>query len=144
METAYSGCLDRLGDNGKVIEALFDEQTDDAVGVEEEVASASVFVPDDGVQGLQLRGMREREDRGRERCRGGLGGRRGFDDHDDKMGRGRQKETGGGVRERWGRGRGESGGEGRTEERIYTAKSFYRGLRRELDRDIASTTLYTH
>ena len=57
---AYSGCLDRLGDDGEVIEALLDEQADDAVRVEEKVASAGVLVAYDREQGLQLCSLRER------------------------------------------------------------------------------------
>ena len=78
---AYCGGLHRLGDDGEVVEALLDEETDDAVGVEEEVASASVLVADDGEESLELRGLREREDGGREGGRGRLRGRCVMEDH---------------------------------------------------------------
>ena len=64
-----------------MVEALLDEEPDDAVGVEEEVAAAGVLVPYDGVQGLQLRRLGQREDGGRERRGRGLGGGRVLADH---------------------------------------------------------------
>ena len=69
---AYSGCLDGLGDDREVVQAFFDEQPNDTVRVEEEVASTGVLVPDDGVEGLQLRCLREGEDGGRHRRGRGL------------------------------------------------------------------------
>ncbi len=57
-----------------MVEALLDEQADDAVGVEEEVAAGGALVADDGVEGLELGGVGEGGDRGRD---GGGGARRG-------------------------------------------------------------------
>ena len=51
---AYCRSLNGLGEDGEVIQALFDEEPDDAVRVEEEVASARVLVADDGVERLKL------------------------------------------------------------------------------------------
>lgn len=48
-----------------MVEALLDEKADDAVGVEEEICPARVLVTDDGVERLELRRLREREDRRR-------------------------------------------------------------------------------
>ena len=77
MEAVETYCrsLNGLGEDGEVIQALFDEEPDDAVRVEEEVASASVLVANDSEQGLELRGLREREDGRRERGRCRLRGR---------------------------------------------------------------------
>jgi len=51
--------LHGLGDYGEMVETLFDEETDDAVGVEDEVAAVGVFVADHGEEGDKLRGLRE-------------------------------------------------------------------------------------
>ena len=64
-----------------MVEALFDEETDDAIGVEEEVAPAGLLVADDGVERLELGGLGEGEDRGREGGGRGLGRRRVLEDH---------------------------------------------------------------
>lgn len=37
-----------------MVETFFDEETDDAVGVEEEIAPGSILVPDDGIESLEL------------------------------------------------------------------------------------------
>ena len=58
---AYSGRFDNPRHNRQVVQALFDEQTDDAVGIEDEIAPGGVLVPDDGVQRLELRSPTERE-----------------------------------------------------------------------------------
>ena len=50
----------------EMIETFLDKKTDDSIRVEEEVASARVLVADDSEQGLELRGLREREDGRRE------------------------------------------------------------------------------
>ena len=44
-----------------MIQALFDEQTNDAVGIEDEISSRRVLVPNNRVQRLQLRGSTERK-----------------------------------------------------------------------------------
>ena len=56
MEAVETYCrsLNGLGKDGEVIQALFDEEPDDAVRVEEEVASARVLVADDSVEGFEL------------------------------------------------------------------------------------------
>jgi hypothetical protein len=45
-------CADRGGNgvrnDGEVIESFFDEETDDAVAVEDEIGSSSVSIADDG------------------------------------------------------------------------------------------------
>lgn len=78
---AYCGCLDDLRDDGEMVEALLDEEADDAIGVEEEVASAGVLVADDGEEGLELRGLWEREDGRWERGGIRLRGRCVMEDH---------------------------------------------------------------
>lgn len=62
---AHRRRLDGLRDNGEVVEALLDEEADDPVAVEEEIAPGCVLVPDDGEESLELwRGL-EGEDGGR-------------------------------------------------------------------------------
>ena len=48
-------CFDRLWDHRKVVEAFLNQEANDAVRVEQKVTTAGVLVPDDRVQGLQLR-----------------------------------------------------------------------------------------
>ena len=69
----HSGCFDGLGADGKMVEALLDEATNDAVRIEEEVAPTGVLVSDDGVQCLELGGLWEGEDGRRQRCGRRLG-----------------------------------------------------------------------
>lgn len=76
-----SGSLYGLGHDGEVVEALFDEETDDAVGVEEKIAAAGVLVPDDRVQSLELGCLWEGEDGGWQRGGRGLRGGGCFEDH---------------------------------------------------------------
>ena len=53
-----------------MVQALLDQQPNDPIRVEQKVTPARVLVPDDRVQGLQLRCLSQREDTRRER-RGG-------------------------------------------------------------------------
>jgi len=46
-----------MRDDRKMVQALLDEQTDDAIGVEDEVRALGVFVSDHGEEGDQLRGL---------------------------------------------------------------------------------------
>lgn len=48
----YGGSFYSLWNNREVIETLFDEEADDTVGIEEEVAPRCVFISDDGVESL--------------------------------------------------------------------------------------------
>lgn len=68
-----------MGDGGEVVEAFLDEEADDAVGVEDEVAAGGGVVADDaGVFRNKLvigEGRRERLTRGG-RLAGGFGGGR--------------------------------------------------------------------
>ena len=57
MLGTHRGCLDRFGNNREMVQALLDQEADDAIGVEEKVAPTGVLIPDDGVQGLELRGL---------------------------------------------------------------------------------------
>ena len=49
-----------------MVQTLFDEQTDDAVRVEEKVSAGGILVADDGVEGFELGCLWEGEDGGRE------------------------------------------------------------------------------
>jgi hypothetical protein len=62
---AYSGRFDNPGHNGQMVQALFDEQTNDPVRIEDKISPGRIFVPDDGVQRLQLRSSTKREYRWR-------------------------------------------------------------------------------
>lgn len=62
-----------------MVETLLDEESDDSIGVEEEIAATGLLVADDGVKRLELGSLREGEYR-----RGEGGGRR--------LGRGRVLE----------------------------------------------------
>jgi hypothetical protein len=57
--SAYSRCFDDLGHNRQMIQALFDEKTNDTVGIEDEIPSRRVLVPNNSVQRLQLGGSAE-------------------------------------------------------------------------------------
>lgn len=54
--------LHGLRHDGEVVQALLDEQADDAVRVEQKIAARGVLVADDGVERLKLRGGREGDD----------------------------------------------------------------------------------
>lgn len=62
---AYSGRFDNPGHNGQMVQALFDEQTNDPVRVKDKISPRRIFVPDDSVQRLQLRSSTKREYRWR-------------------------------------------------------------------------------
>lgn len=61
-----------------MVQPLFDQQPDNPIRVEEEIAPAGILVPDDRVQRFELRCLRECKDAGRDRggarlgCRGYL------------------------------------------------------------------------
>lgn len=50
--------------DGEMVQALLDEQTNDAIGVEDEVCALGVFVPDHCQKGDELRGLRQDVDVG--------------------------------------------------------------------------------
>ena len=47
-----SGSFYGLWNDREMVETFFDEETNDAVGVEEEVAPGSIFVSDDSIESL--------------------------------------------------------------------------------------------
>ena len=61
FESAYGRCFDNFGHNRQLIQALFDEQTNDAVRIEDEISPRRVLVPNNRVERLQLRGSTERK-----------------------------------------------------------------------------------
>ena len=74
-------CFDRLWDHRQVVQALLDQEPNNPVRVEQEVPPAGVLVSDDGVEGLELGGLREREDVWRKRGGRALRGRCVLDKH---------------------------------------------------------------
>jgi hypothetical protein len=62
---AHRWRLNRLLHHRQVIQSLFNQQPNDTVGIEQEISSRGLLVPDYRVQRLQLRRLWESEDRWR-------------------------------------------------------------------------------
>ena len=67
MTVAHGGCLDGPRYDRQMIQPLLYQQPDDAIRVEQEVTPQRVLVPDDRVERLELRGLRQGEHRRRQR-----------------------------------------------------------------------------
>ena len=73
-DSTYGGRLYRLWHDGEMVQTLFHEQPDDAIGVKEKVPAVGRSVSDDRVQGFELSGPGKRKHGRRQRCWGCLRG----------------------------------------------------------------------